>query len=99
MAMFKYTSTSSSLSSPTISSSDSSGVDIHRGAFEPSPPQRAQRDEAAAAGAYGGMGWGISMGPIQFQRNTNRRALLWILYTEIYVKLKNSTIQYDEVHN
>jgi hypothetical protein len=36
--MFKYTSTSSSLSSLTISSSDSSGVDIRRGAFQPSPP-------------------------------------------------------------
>jgi hypothetical protein len=35
------------------------------------------------------MGWATSMGPIQLQQNANRRALLRILYTEIYVKLKN----------
>jgi hypothetical protein len=75
-----------------ILSSDSLGVDIRRGAFEASPPRRAQRDEAAAIGACGGMGWGILMGLIQLQRNANRRALLRILYTELYAKLKNSAI-------
>jgi hypothetical protein len=92
MSVFKYTSMASSLSSSTISSSDSSGVDIRRGAFQPSPPRRAPHDEAAAAGACGGMGWATSMGPIQLQQNANRRALLRILYTEIYVKLKNWAI-------
>jgi hypothetical protein len=60
MAVFKYTFTS-----PPLSSSDSSGVDIRIGAFPWSPPRRAARDEVATVGTCGGMGWATSMGPIQ----------------------------------
>jgi hypothetical protein len=33
------------------------------------------------------MGWGTSTTPMQLQRNANRQALLWILYTEIKGKI------------
>jgi hypothetical protein len=74
MAVFKYTFMFASLS---LSTSEEGGVATCRGPL----PQRSPLDEAPAATACAGMGWGTSTPPMQLQRNVNRRALLQILYT------------------
>jgi hypothetical protein len=60
MTMFKYTFTSASL---PLSASEAGGVAIRRGPL----PRRSPLDEASAAAAYAGMGWGISTPPMQLQ--------------------------------
>jgi hypothetical protein len=80
MAMFKYTFT---FASSSLSVSELGGVAIPRGPL----PRWSPLDEAPAAAAYAGMGWVTSTPPMQLQRNTNCRAHLRILYTEIKGKI------------
>jgi hypothetical protein len=80
MDVFKYTFTSASSS---LSASEEGGVATRRGPL----PRRSPLDEALAATACAAMGWGTLTPPMQLQRNANRRALSWILYTEIKGKI------------
>jgi hypothetical protein len=60
MAVFMYTFTAASSS---LSMSEEGGVATHRGHL----PQRSPLDEATAAAACAGMGWGTSTPPMQLQ--------------------------------
>jgi hypothetical protein len=60
MVVFKYTFTSASSS---LSMSEEGGVAIRRGPL----PHRSPLNEAPAAAACAGMGWGTSTPPMQLQ--------------------------------
>jgi hypothetical protein len=51
--------------------------------------------EAPAAVCCDGIGWGISMPPMQLQQNTRHQALLQILYQDVNDNIINSMIHYD----